>query len=202
MKEYPQQSQNYIKIETNNEEKKQLNRIEIKDEKKKSTSNNDVFIDLRKHISVVNKTPIKNERDDERKHSGIIQLDKKQEDLRRPSDVGKISQNLEKIRQFEDKQHSRFHEDHSNILPIKSNQSPDINKKWEEKKNDKKLSDLLKLMNKNVGKNINFDMKKLGIGSDKSPVISPKNLKYNDIKDYLNAHKMFVELNVIFFFLF
>ena len=39
-------------------------------------------------------------------------------------------------------------------------------------------------------------MKKYG-KNDKTPLLSPRNIKHNDIKDYLNAHKMFVELNVI-----
>jgi hypothetical protein len=78
----------------------------------------------------------------------------------------------------------------------RENKSPDIKRSPKfGRKDDKKLSELLKIMNKNVGANINFDMKKLG-RSDKSPTASPKNLKKNDLVDYLNAHKMFVELNV------
>ena len=51
----------------------------------------------------------------------------------------------------------------------------------------KKLTDLLKIMNR---KDINLDIK---FAKNES---SPRNNKKNDLKEFVNVHKMFVEMNV------
>ena len=47
-------------------------------------------------------------------------------------------------------------------------------------------------MNNQKGMKINLDMKKF----EKNEVNVQQNLKNNDYSDYLNCHKMFIELNV------
>ena len=52
-------------------------------------------------------------------------------------------------------------------------------------------------MGNKKGININFDVDKF-VKNDKPLDINPKNLKSNkEISEYLNCHKMLVELNVI-----